>query len=797
MALTKGFTDELKSITALPVLGAAKDELLNLALLNRLEKHLDTPVRMYAASPADSKLYFSASAVEAGDGAGKTIPPVENQLVTSVAGSIDFQAITSMVTGITLTKSGSTYSHPVAGSTGQFIVGCFVRRADGTYDCVYSSTQVSLAAAKAIDVGVLFATLSGLPVGFIYLESTDTNGRWKTPGSATAVIENKVGSDIAIYRFGAGSGSGSGSGDGLFNYVINPKAASNVSSGLTVAASGFTVTRGTAESNYSDSYFNIAGNTTVNKTVDWSLDTLNKKHHGAVMRLSMNVMLDLGSGSAGVYKVGLHDGTTYVPGTELVLANNANTKWQALFPMDTAKTYTVRLECTTAGNALDTIYIDDIFVGEEAVVASSSSEEWEAFTPTFVNDSGHSATVIAKKRRVLDTMEIELFYTPTADGDAGGVFTFTIPNGLTTPAVNNNIYGSGFLLEEVGATDIYKPVTVIDPSSGLVNLRFATQAIGSTNLRILEQEDFGISASRFRQLAVRMSIPINEWAGQQVTAANSRVEYLHNSNTSTSGTNSTSFAYGPLGAAIVSVNSANNDVVKRTRAVRDYQATDKLFLEVSPGNNKWINAADVFPYHDTGTHKYGLSWQNVSGTTDVDVVFGGDGAAQGLPWSGFTSWRWRITKCANPLGIGTGLATSNQAGAVPTYETGSFTPELREGVNPLTAAAAVGRYTKIGTMVSFAIELRDITLSGTGTLSIAGLPYAAIMNTPLAVSSERFTTGDTNQIQALILISGDAKTIGLRYVSNNGSAAPTVLSAAMLSASNNSDIAVSGVYWTE
>lgn len=185
--------------SALGVIGTAA-RTTNESILSKINLHLDVPVRLYAALTPDSKLYFGPSITEAGDGAAKTVLPVEGTLTQSVSGSIDYQVIVSPVSGITLTLEGGAYAHPVASSSGKYVAGVFVRKKDGTFDCKYSTIQNSFVALQSIDLGTLFQAIGGLPVGYIYLVSTDNAGRWKTVGSSTSIIENKTGNGSVIGR---------------------------------------------------------------------------------------------------------------------------------------------------------------------------------------------------------------------------------------------------------------------------------------------------------------------------------------------------------------------------------------------------------------------------------------------------------------------------------------------------------------------------------------------------------------------------------------------------------------------
>jgi hypothetical protein len=97
---------------------------------------------------------------------------------------------------------------PVSNTVGQFRRAGFSLIGSGKIQVIFSAeaaTQGALANA-----GSLFAS-SGIPLGYIDLECTNSSGFFKTAGSVTNIIEN-----AQIYRFGAGAGGGSStSGSGL------------------------------------------------------------------------------------------------------------------------------------------------------------------------------------------------------------------------------------------------------------------------------------------------------------------------------------------------------------------------------------------------------------------------------------------------------------------------------------------------------------------------------------------------------------------------------------------------------
>jgi len=212
MALTRGFTDEIKGLNAEPITGSPVLELLD-DTLHRLAQHIDSPVRLYASATADQYLNIGANTVEAGDGAAKVTPPIYDYIPSFTGATIGFQAKTATAT---LKIDGAAFSFP-ASTVGKVRRLAFALMADGSIACRWSDEAVDMPALElASNAGTLLATLDGLPIGYIDLECTGVTGQFKTVASATNVIENKVGVNKRIFRFGAGGGGGGGAGDKSF-----------------------------------------------------------------------------------------------------------------------------------------------------------------------------------------------------------------------------------------------------------------------------------------------------------------------------------------------------------------------------------------------------------------------------------------------------------------------------------------------------------------------------------------------------------------------------------------------------
>ena len=246
MPLTRGFTDEIKELNAEPILGTPVDELLD-DTISRIAKQGDSPVRLYASATADENLNIGASVVEMGDGAGKSASPVNNLVGAFAGGTISFQSRTATAT---IKVGGATFSFPTS-TVGKYRRLVMVITSTGTIDSAWSAETASVSALA--DPGTLLSSLTGNPCGYIDLECTysdGSGGKFKTAGSATNVIENKVGSTIRIFRFGSGAGAGSstydfnkyiGSGTGI-GWYSTIAAASPTAGDRILVVSGYTLT---------------------------------------------------------------------------------------------------------------------------------------------------------------------------------------------------------------------------------------------------------------------------------------------------------------------------------------------------------------------------------------------------------------------------------------------------------------------------------------------------------------------------------------------------------------------------
>ena len=90
--------------------------------------------------------------------------------------------------------------------------------------------------------------------------------------------------------------------------------------------------------------------------------------------------------------------------------------------------------------------------------------------------------------------------------------------------------------------------------------------------------------------------------------------------------------------------------------------------------------------------------------------------------------------------------------ALDDYDEGTFTPAI-EGTSSAgsgTYTTQIGRYTKIGNLITFAIELDWSAHTGSGTMRVTGLPFTffSFYTVPVSVVSDSLTLGTDEILKA-------------------------------------------------
>jgi hypothetical protein len=146
-----------------------------------------------------------------------------------------------------------------------------------------------------------------------------------------------------------------------------------------------------------------------------------------------------------------------------------------------------------------------------------------------------------------------------------------------------------------------------------------------------------------------------------------------------------------------------------------------------------------------------------NGSTDTQIISGVNGSGSYLPLSFYTNnaLAMQITTGGIISAAGGGIqfpATqipSADANTLDDYEEGTFTPFIRGNTTTGTASYArqAGIYTKIGNRVFFTISIEWSSGTGTGALTIGGLPFTQNgdgYDLPYAISESGNVAWDAN-----------------------------------------------------
>ena len=315
-----------------------------------------------------------------------------------------------------------------------------------------------------------------------------------------------------------------------------------------------------------------------------------------------------------------------------------------------------------------TLVVSNVIVGPGTIVPIPAIGNWQSYTPT---GSWANTTYTGKYRRVGSQMEVyaraTLTGTPTAT-----ILTFSIPSGFTidTSVLLGTVANNAVLLGSATGRQ------------GSGGFRLAVNYSSTTTVSITYQSTTAAAASGVTStvpvswvsadwIEAAFTVPIAEWAGAPNYAGQNDVEYAFNTSglTTANASDTTSFGYGPAGAAIGSIASTTNGATEmRVRFLTPIQATDSILLQAASINNvnAWTTVGTTtLPgrYQAQGSARYGMGTQVIN-TTDVDVLFGNNGArstnasyaGNGDAWSNYSTFRWRLVKARAGAAVGFGVA---------------------------------------------------------------------------------------------------------------------------------------------
>lgn len=422
------------------------------------------------------------------------------------------------------------------------------------------------------------------------------------------------------------------------------------------------------------------------------------------------------------------------------------------FLATTGSSYRLALHVATTSTTALTVWADNFFVGDYKTPVGVSVGPWTSFTPTIAGlGAGATTTNAALYRRVGDSIEVWGYFISNSSSNGSTGVTATIPSGYT---INTSALPSAGIgnVEEVGTQHGIGLVTagqVTPDAAVLTKTSTSVQFRKPSNASTLWQgSDFGTNSGT---LNYHYTVPINELSGGTAFGEN-KVEYVYNTSglTTAGASDTTSYGYGPAGAAIGSIASTTttgNSVTKmRVQFTTPIQATDVVMLENDGGSSgaRWFNMASsdsLTTETFEGTANYGAGIAPVD-STHVDAVFGNAGrissstyGAAGTAWSGISTWRWRVKKFSGGTPVGFGAANTTTPGLVSYEDSGTFTASF---TGP-RSTTEVFTYSRVGKTVTLEWPTNNTTCTSATVFAAAaasvpsGLRPAQNLNFPLIV----------------------------------------------------------------
>jgi hypothetical protein len=502
-----------------------------------------------------------------------------------------------------------------------------------------------------------------------------------TPVAGKVAIYAKT--DKKMYRKGSDGVEaeiGSGSASGFINYILNADLEAGNTTGwatykdaaaatpvdgtggspttLTLTANGTTPLRGNFDLKIAKTGVNSQGE---GFSYDFTIKSpdISKK---------LQVSFDLNtndanyvSGDVVVYLYDVTNSTLITPSVTAIPKVGAST-YSFTFDTTTSLSYRLIFHWATVNATASNIYLENFFVGPGSLVQGAAISEWNSYTPTLIN-GGTTSTNTGRWRRVGSSMEIQTYSVFTGAGTAG-VFSVSLPTGFNVdtsalPAGTNVPTQPLGIMNYNNATTVAYYSSYFQTGTTPHSLKFIAGG-GSVAFS-------GVSIANTHEIGMQVKVPIAEWAGNGTANLGiNPIQYLGNSNTSTSVNDTSAFTFGPAGNSIVAVSSTGVWVKKRVQLLQgNWSASGGTpIVKVSADGLLWLNAQDVFPPLKSAGLFYGIDIQ-VSGVNTVDVAFGGDGASTGAAWSTVTSYKWRVDVAVPGQAVGFGIADTNASGLIP------------------------------------------------------------------------------------------------------------------------------------
>lgn len=378
----------------------------------------------------------------------------------------------------------------------------------------------------------------------------------------------------------------------------------------------------------------------------------------------------------GIYIYDVTNATLITPINVNVAANGY--QLVSSFVASTSTSYRLCVHTQTTNASAYTLYLDSVFVGPAQILTGAAQQDGVSWTPT--GSWSTNTTYTGIWGRSGQNMEASV-KVATSGAPTSAALTINLPTGYTidTNYLTDTGAGLGSILGVGTANDSgtsYR-VQVKYSSTTAIAVSYQSNASGAES-NVTQAAPFTFGASDY--VDVKFSVPIVTWASN-VTMANRAVEeYAYNTSTSTTASDTTSFANGIQGAQIQNITSG---LSRRVRFQTPIQPTDRLVFEWSDNRVQWVEINgwqldssgvnyNVQAYQQINGIEYGMGRiaRVVGSTTDVQVSFGRYSIADAATYGGAGSaWSagagaayWRVRKVSGGAVVGYPVNTQNILG---------------------------------------------------------------------------------------------------------------------------------------
>lgn len=494
-----------------------------------------------------------------------------------------------------------------------------------------------------------------------------------TPPANTVRLYTKA--DGKVYKkddTGLEQAVGSGSGAGGINYLVSSNKAWDFEDGVvtgwsayadaaatspvdgtggspnvTFAASSSSPLRGVYSGLFTKDAANRQGQGT---SVDFTLDNAEKGELFS-FRFDAEASSAFANGDVRVY---VYDVTNaaLLPGYFPVSPGSSEV--QGYFLATTSTSYRFILHVASTNASAWTLKIDNVKIGPFEYLSGPTISDYIAADTSLITTQGFGTPTwnFYHYKIVGDMIHVNFEFT---SGTATAVEARVgLPSGLTAK-INTSVWPSGYLYNNnggspvlVGAESNNAYVTFNDPAN------FATKFNGTS-----------VATSGW-VLSAKFCVPVNQYSANTQLAKRELDEFVFNTSTNASSSDTTSFGYGASGNLIGSITANIN---RRVRFQKPVLPTDRITIELDvSGTGQWVelgntpadltNGRYIRTYHNENTTTYGISIREIS-TTDYDVVFGEYRATSGATfgsagdaWSQVPDARWRVRKVSSGASVG-------------------------------------------------------------------------------------------------------------------------------------------------